>query len=266
MGGREEPTELLRAALDRQPLFELLETSSATKADVQDVLDVSRSTAHRVAKQFESAGLISYQNGRYELTPLGRVVGKQTRRAKKTVTVAQRLSPLLPTLAIEDGSFDYTAFADADVVTPQAGDPYRPIRRLIHKIDHATSVRELSPTMPEPSYLETLCDRVREGLCASMVFPRHVADHLRKTDAVAFEAAVNTGSLDVRIGELPKFRLVVADDYVYLIGYNDDASRLDLAVETDSVDAFHWATTYFQNRWDEATPYKEAFEDAFTSQ
>jgi predicted transcriptional regulator len=265
MGGWEEPNELLKAALDRQPLFELLETSSASRADLQDALDVSRSTAHRVAKQFESAGLISYQNGRYELTPLGRVVGEQTRRAKKTVTVAQRLAPLLPTLALDDGSFEYTAFFDTDVVTPQAGDPYRPIRRLIHKIDHATSVRELSPTMPEPSYLETLCDRVREGLCASIVFPRHVADRLRQTEAVALEAAIDTGSLRVRIGELPTFRLIVADDCVNLIGYNDDASRLDLVAQTESAGAFHWATTYFQDHWDEATPYEDAYEDAFMS-
>ena len=265
MAGWEEPNDLLRAALERQPLFELLETSSASRADVQDALDVSRSTAHRVTKQFESAGLISYQNGQYELTPLGRVVGEQTRRAEKSVTVAQRLTPLLSTLSIDDGSFDLRAFADSDVVTPQAGDPYRPIRRLTHTIDHATSVRELSPTMPEPSYLETLCDRVREGLCASIVFPRHVADHLRQTDAVAFEDAVSTSSLDVRVGDLPTFRLIVADDCVNLIGYNDDASRLHLVVETDSADAFEWATTYFRDQWDEATPYEVAFADDFTS-
>lgn len=261
MGRGVETRELLRAVLERQPLFELLESNSASLAEVQAELDVSRSTAHRVVKQFESAGLISYQEGRYELTPLGYMVAEEIRGATKTVAVAQRLSPLLPTLSEEAEPFDFTAFADSEVATPEAGDPYRPIRRLILKINQVTALQELSPTIPEPAYLQSLFDRVQDELCASVVFSRWVVNRLQKSDKVALEEAISTGSLDVRIDDPAGFRLIIADDCVFLIGYNDDASHLRLVVDAHSPDAYDWANTYFWKRWDEATPYEEEYED-----
>lgn len=257
MGGEHDAADVLQAAIDRQPLFGVLRDGGATRADVQGALNVSRSTAHRIVNRFESLGLVEQANGVYRLTPFGRVVADETEYVTSTVAVASRLSPLLETFERATEDVELHVFEDADVTVPEPGDPYRPMRRLLVLVEDAARIREFAPTMPDPAYLRTLYHRVQSQLDATVLYPGPVVDRLRRENEVALERALADGDLDVRVGDVPEFQLVVADDHVYVGGYNDDASRLCLVAETDDPAAVEWANECFRNRWTGATPYED---------
>lgn len=254
MGEQTDAAEVLKAAIDRRELLRELQASGSTRADIQAALDVSPSTTHRVVKRFESFGVIHSEDGRYELTPYGRVVAAEAENARRAVRVASRLSPLLESFERADEHVELHVLADADVTTPEPGDPYRPMRRLLSLVENATRIREFTPTVPEPSYLRTLCDRVQSGVRAAVLYPASTVDRLRRENEAVLERALADENFELRVGDHPEFQLAVADDYVYLGGYNDDASRLQLVVDTDNPAAVEWATGCFQDRWDAATP------------
>ncbi|MCG1003741.1 MULTISPECIES: winged helix-turn-helix domain-containing protein [Halobacterium] len=255
MGVDRDEADVLRTAISRQRVFRVFEDGGATRSDVQMALDVSRSTAHRVVKTFESLGIVERQNGSYELTPFGRVVQEETERATSTLRVARMLAPLLSTLKATDEPPDLHAFEGATVTEPEAGDPYRPIRRLLTLVTESSRIREFAPTTPDPAYQRTLYDRVQAELQAEILYPATVVDHLRRESADALERAIDDGSLDVCVGDPPAFRLVIADKRVYLGGYNEEASQLQIVADTADDNAVEWATRCFENHWERATPY-----------
>lgn len=255
MGVDRDEADVLRTAISRRRVFRVFEDGGATRSDVQLALDVSRSTAHRVVKTFESLEIVERRNGTYELTPFGRVVREETERATSTIRVARLLAPLLRTLDATDERLDLHAFDGANVTEPEAGDPYRPIRRLSALVAGTSKIQEFAPTAPDPAYQRTLYDRVQDELQAEILYPATVVDHLRRESADALERATDNGSLDICVGDPPSFRLIIADERVYLGGYNEEASQLQIVADTANPDAVKWATRCFENHWERATPY-----------
>ena len=253
--GDEDAVHVLRTAASRQRAFAEFEDGTATRAGIQDALGVSRSTAFRVVKSFKSLGLVSRQNGTYELTPFGQVVYEETARATSTIRIASRLSPLLGPLQQSEDPIELRAFEGATVTELEPGDPYPPMRRFHSLIEEASRVREFTPMPWNPAYQNTLYDRVRDDLWVAVVYPPSAVDRLRQGDG-EFERALEEGELHARVGNPPGFRLVVADDHVYIGGYNEDTSFLELVADTADSDVVEWAGRCFETQWKKATPYE----------
>ncbi|WP_435117904.1 helix-turn-helix transcriptional regulator [Halolamina sp. C58] len=254
MGDNNAP-HILRTAARRQRAFAEFEEGNATRSDIQDALGVSRSTAFRVVNTFESLGLISRQNGTYELTPFGDVVHSETSRAIGTIRIARSLSPLLDALEETEEPIEIRAFDDATVTELEPGDPYKPMRRFLSLTEETSCIREFTPTTPDPAYQNTLYDRVRDDLWVAVLYPPSVVDQLRQEGDSEFERAREEGEFHVRVSDPPAFRLVVTDERVYVGGYNDDASFLQLVVDTANPDVQEWATRCFESQWKRGTPF-----------
>ena len=259
--GDGDATHILRTAARRQRVFAEFEKGDATRSDIQDALGVSRSTAFRVVNTFESLGLISRQNGTYELTPFGDVVHCESSRAIGTIRIAHSLSPLLGELAETEEPIEISAFDDATVTELEPGDPYKPMRRFLSLTEDTSFIREFTPTTPDPAYQNTLYDRVRDDLWVAVLYPPSVVDQLRQEDGGEFEHALEEGEFRVRVGDPPAFRLVVTDERVYVGGYNDDASLLQLVADTADPDVQEWATRCFETQWERGTPFDSYVEN-----
>ncbi|WP_336036697.1 helix-turn-helix transcriptional regulator [Halobacterium yunchengense] len=255
MGEDSDAVDVLVFALERRRALDALADGGGTRGDVEDALGVSRSTAHRVVTELASLDLAVRRDGRYELTSFGRVVAHEASRAARTVAVADRLAPLLETFEHASERIELQHFDDASVTTPEPGDPYRPMRRLLDLVEDAARVVEFAPTMPEPAYLRALYDCAQSGLDADVLYPPEVVDRLEREHEGALVRALNDGALALRVADVPAFRLVVADDRVYLGGYNEDASGLRVVADTDAADAVEWARACFRRHWRAATPY-----------
>lgn len=257
----DDAVHILRTAASRQRAFAEFEHGDKTRSDIQETLGVSRSTAFRVVNTFESLGLVTRQNGSYELTPFGQVVHSEAARATTTIRMANRLLPLLGPLGETDEPIDLRAFGDATVTELETGDPYRPMRRFLSLVEDTARIREFTPTQPEPAYQNTLYDRVRDDLRVAVIYPPSAVDQLRQEANGEFERALEQEEFHVRVGEPPAFRLVVTDERVYVGGYNDDASFLQLVADTADPDVREWATRCFESQWEAATPVDSYVDD-----
>jgi len=261
MNESDDPSAVLCAVAQRYGLFEALLREPLTRADVEQVLDVSRSTAHRVLREFESTGVLVRQNGEYHLTAFGEVVASETGRAMETIGAAERLSPLLDTLNRADDGFDLSAFRSAAVTRPAPDDPYRPVRTFLSPAQNAERIREFDPTVPEPAYQRALSERVGGDLTASILYPPSVVEHLEAADGTVLDHARSGECFDVRVADVPTFRLVLGDERVYVGGYDDDVTHLQLVADTSDDGAVEWASGYFDAQWERATPYGEFCDD-----
>lgn len=259
MGDGDAP-HVLRTAARRQRAFAEFDEGNATRADIQDALGVSRSTAFRVVNTFESLGLISRRNGTYELTPFGDVVHSETSRAIGTIRTARSLSPLLGELEATEEPIGISAFDGATVTELEPGDPYKPMRRFLSLTEDTSRIREFTPTTPDPAYQNTLYDRVRDDLSVAVLYPPSAVDQLRQEDGDEFERAIEEGKFHVRVGDPPGFRLVVTDERVYVGGYNDDESFLQLVADTADPAVQEWATRCFETHWERGTPFDSYLE------
>jgi predicted transcriptional regulator len=256
MGEEQDAAAVLRAAAQRRAMLRALGGGGATRTDIQQALSVSRSTVHRVVRDFESLGIVRRTDGEYELTPFGKVVVTETERAIDSIDTADRLSPLLGKLDEAGETTELSSFGNATVTTPKPGDPHLPSRRFLSSIEDAARIREFTPTAPEPAYQNMLHDRVESGLDAAVVYPESVVESLRASDQQTIELAVESEGFELRVGSLPQFRLVLADEHLFLGGYNDDASHLELVADTDERGAVGWGKRCFRDRWETATPYE----------
>lgn len=253
--GNDEASHILRTSVRRQRAFAEFEEGNATRADIQDALDVSRSTAFRVVNTFESLGLVCRQNGAYELTPFGNVVYSETSRAIDTIGIARSLSPLLDALREAEEPIGIRAFDGATITELEPGDPYKPMRRFLSLTEDTSRIREFTPTTPDPAYQNTLYDRVRDNLWVAVLYPPSAVDQLRQEGDGEFERAIEEGEFHVRVGDPPPFRLVVTDDRVYVGGYSDDKSFLQLVADTADPVVQEWATRCFETQWEQGTPF-----------
>jgi predicted transcriptional regulator len=256
MGEERDAAGVLRKAAQRRAMLQELRAGGATRTDIQQALSVSRSTVHRVVREFESLGIVRRTDGDYELTPFGEVVVTETECAIDSIETADRLSPLLGKLDEADETTELSSFGNATVTTPKAGDPHLPSRRFLSSIEAATRIREFTPTAPEPAYQQKLHERVESGLDAAVVYSEAVVKSLRASGQQTLELAVENDGFELRVGSLPQFRLVLADEHLFLGGYNDDASQLELVADTDERGAVGWGKRCFRDRWEAATPYE----------
>ncbi|MFC3477060.1 helix-turn-helix transcriptional regulator [Halobacterium litoreum] len=257
MNESDSPSTVLCAAAERYGLFEALRDGAMARADVEQALDVSRSTAHRVLREFEVQGVVERRDGAYRLTAFGDVVAAEAGRAVDTIGAAQRLSPLLEALTRADGAFDLSKFRSASVTTPTADDPYRPVRQFLAPASDADRIREFDPTVPEPAYQRALAERAGSDLTASILYPPSVVEYLEADGETMLEYARAGDCFDVRVAEVPAFRLVLGDERAYVGGYDDEGTHMRLVVDTDDRGAVEWASEFFDAKWADATPYGE---------
>jgi predicted transcriptional regulator len=253
----EDGAAAVTAAIERRPVLDAARDGPVSAGDVQDVLDVSRSTAHRVVRELAELGLLVRENGGYRLTAFGDVTADATGRAVDAVAAAGRVAPVLD--VFEDAGFalDPAVLREASVTRLTAADPYRPVRRLVSAVSSAGRVREFDRTAPEPAYQRAILDRADAGCEVAVLYPPSVVASLEADDPEAVEAFAGSDCVSLRVGAVPPARLVVADDHVYVGSYGRDTAHLQSLVDTTAADAVAWASGVLDAQWTAATPYTE---------
>jgi predicted transcriptional regulator len=237
-----------------QILQELSDSNEVTRADLRAQIDCSRTTVQRNLKALVDRGVVSNSNQSYSLTPRGRYLTESLLDLLESVMVFNRLQPVLKWIDHQDLDLDLRYFADATMVVPDNGDPYKMINHHVEAISGAESAFGLLPFTGLHA-TETATSEVIEN-CATMeiVATPEVAD-THRTDPRYRElndAAAQTGRWKIYEypGKLP-FCLTVIDGTVQLIVAEDGEPRGLLETQSDEVRS--WATTTYESHRDEST-------------
>lgn len=252
---REEVEFLVRSDCRVGVLETLSDGGTATRRELQEELDVVRTTIQRNLDALEERNLVRSVEGGYEITLAGKLVAVDLLETVETTALAIEAGSVLGRVGESSLEFDFDprALTDATVVEATVADPYAPIDRYesaVADADHARLI--LPPTAANPLETTTAAiedDGVHEVIVVADLVPAAGAERVGGyLDATAEEATVDLYRYD---GELGCY-LGILDDRVHL-GVHDPKGIPDALLESTNDEVREWAIAEYER-------YREAAE------
>jgi predicted transcriptional regulator len=261
-------SEVLETAVERTAVLAVLADGPRHRRELQEALDVSKATCHRIVRSFDEKGLLRRTEEGYALTALGRAVEEQVGAFERNVEAAYQLTPLLDAFERTPLEFDLELFADAAVTRPEPDDPTPPVHRYLELFERSETVRTVARTsFVPPLYLEEIFETAFEpgdhgGL---VIYPKSVVQ-TRYEEYREWHRRVAEEGIPVRYrvyDRSPFGMTIYDDDHVALRAYDEDTDALVLFADTDDPDAVAWAEDVFDHYYERSEPLSafDAFPD-----
>jgi predicted transcriptional regulator len=252
MGRDDEVTTVL---LEREQVLSALQDGPCDHRTLEERLDISKSTCHRIVRTLENNGLVRKSDGGYELTELGRVLKRQVDRYESAVDTAVEMEPLLRGIAQSDVDFEIELFADANIVHAQSNNPHPPINRFIELLRDSETLRNMGPTPVAPTMVDEVADLLfNEEKRLEIIKPEPVISHYVSSQGEPLRRAAEQKKVGFRICDDITFGLSLYDDHVGVRGYNLDTGSILLFADTDDPEAVAWGEAVFESYRSRAEP------------
>jgi predicted transcriptional regulator len=250
----ETAADLVRSRI-RVEILAALRAGAATKYELRERLDCSRTTVDRNLEHLQEAGWIEQAPGGYELTTCGEIVVEQATAYLETVTAAKRLQPILRWLPRDELDIDVRHFADAEITTASDGQPMAMVDRHVQAVSRTPTARMVLP-VASPQGLKAQVENFSlSELSVTVVVPPAIADAFLNDSQFADTIASmrEAGAIDVSVTEksIPYY-LGILDDIVQ-IGVDEDGQPRGL-LESAAEPVREWAEQTFESYKQAATP------------
>lgn len=220
-----------------------------SRADLQAMTEVSRSTIGRTLREFEDRGWIRRAGNQYEATQLGGFVAGGVRDLTDRLATERELRDVWQWLPPEESGFTVDMCAEAEVTVADADDPYRPVKRFVEVLGETERFRfaGFDVAFLEPCK-EELCRQIVGGMDTEIVTPPRVAEYIRSTYPELFSEALDSGNLTVRLhDDLPPYGVSLFDDRVAVIGYDPESLTVRVLMDTDAPATREWAESAYES-------------------
>lgn len=249
-----DPSEFLAMMGRRVDLLRAFDGRAAGKSELEDRLDVSRSTIDRGIRELEDRELVERADGGYRPTLTGKLALQEYERFQERVGGLDESGSLLSALD-GDVEVDPSLLAGATVVERDRTSPHRPVEELYGIVEEATEVRAFAPAI-YPQQIETYRTNVADGMRADLVLTAEVVERMVAEYAEAFETTVATDVVRLwqATDDLP-YSLLVAetpDGPVAAVMVYADRGILG-CIHNDDPDAVAWAERRFERERRRAT-------------
>ncbi|MFC7138642.1 helix-turn-helix transcriptional regulator [Halosimplex aquaticum] len=245
----------------RSELLASLQERPREKRDLVADHDLPRSTLDRAIRELEAADLVAYADGAYALTAVGEFLVSEfdafADRAERVV----ELEPFFRWTAPAEFDLDPRALADAEIWTPEPGDPWAMVNRHVRALETADRVRGVLPLVGLHA-VETVHERVTgDG-----------ADHRFVVDAGA-AATLRTDEnyqplfRDLQDRPEPTFARYDGDSVPYFVGvFDDEFVQVGVdedgdpraLLESDDEEVLDWARDRIEYYRRQAVPIPES--------
>lgn len=174
-----EAIQFLANLANRVQILTALVDKQATRRELQEKVDASRSTVARILDEAQTRGWVDSEGTRYWLTPLGEAMVTDFRSYLSSVEGHQHLGDMVNQLPPPVFTLDFSHLRDADITEPTAENPAAPFTRAYDLFHEATEYRGLNNSSL-PGHVKVLEDRVREGyLEFEQVFEKAFVETIR---------------------------------------------------------------------------------------
>ena len=253
MRSRESLDDLASWALKRGEALVTLAEAPLTRRELEDEIDISRTTSHRIVRGLEDRGRLARSGNDLVLTALGRSVAGEVERYESNVAAAVRLEPFLTAVEEREVSVPIEHFADARVTVAGQGTPYRPVRRFMELLRGTETLCGFDTTTIAPMYVDEIREEILGGMTTDIVYLPPVANQIVSEYPEKVRPAIESGRLTLRVADELPFGLAIFDDRVGLGGYDDTTGMLIAFVDTDEPAAREWAHDVYESYRERAT-------------
>lgn len=253
--------ELLELAVTRKDALGVLSEEPRHRRALQEELEVSKTTCHRILRSFKERGLVRRTDAGYELTLFGRIIAEQAARFEEHVERATRLQQLLELFEDSDEEFEYGLFSDADVNWTVETNQSFSIDRGVERVEDADVLRVLDWTPVPDLYHEKILRILAENAArVESIYPKsEVKDRLRRFPDLHDELLEKGAKPRYWVYEnVPPWGMSIYDDsLVELRAYEQQSGAYILDATTDTPEAVDWALDIFAEYRGRAAPLTE---------
>lgn len=172
MEGRVFDDGLLETAVDRKGVLRTLRDAPQHRSDLEQTLDLSKTTCHRIIRSFDEEGLVRRTDEGYDLTPLGRIVADQVLKFEETVETAFLMRPLLEQFEADDTPFDRSLITDERVDWSVDTDSPLGLDRGMDRVRDTDTLRVMDWTPVPALYIEKIFEIiVEQDIRAESIYP-----------------------------------------------------------------------------------------------
>lgn len=255
--------DVLIDLIRRSPLLEELRGDAFARAELQDRLNVSRSTSHRHTKLFGEMDVIEKANGEFRLTESGKLLTDAMVRFKREADSALQLAPVLEAIQDAPVEINSEAFAGATVTNTERGDPYSPMARFVALVRETETLHGFDMDAIAPLYLNEIRQRIIDGMETKDIgLPEATKNALDDYPEKCTQACAS-GYLEIRLHDDLPFGLAIFDDRVGIGARERDTRALRVFVDTGSPEVREWAETVFEVYDAEAVPLEEFTQEGY---
>lgn len=250
--------EVLETAVRRKSVLAALSAEPHHRQELQDELDISKTTCHRIVRTFEDRGLLRRTDSGYALTQLGKILYERVDEFDSAVRTAYELQPLLAEYDAVDVDFELELFRDATATTPEPGNPYPFVDRTMDLFRESDTIRvvDCNPLVP-PMYVEQMLEIALEtGMEGEFIVTEEIAlgnmQQFPDLQRQVAESDTTSGKYFVH-DDIP-FGMAIYDEHLDVRVYDETTGTPTLYVDTDDPDALDWAEQVYAEYYEEADP------------
>jgi predicted transcriptional regulator len=236
-------TQFIDVVEHRIDFLENLKAEPAEKRALAAETEYSRSTIDRGLRDLESLELVNYCDGRYETNLCGVIAVTEYRKFAERMATIRRLQPFLKWIQPEAFDLEIEWLTEADLYTPQPGDPYAMINQHVARLKEMETVQALLPYTGQHATEAAYKNITEQGSEADMIVNSYIAE-MFQTDPRYAEFIEELAEIDrFRIfeydGMFPYAVSVFNHETVQIMVDEDEEPRA--MIETDHEDVRAWA-------------------------
>lgn len=246
----------------RRDFLAALAEESATKPDLVERLDTSRSTVDRAIADLEAYDLVRRPDDSYELTMAGKTAYDRHRVYLDELSAIGQAKDIIGSLSPEV-PFSHELLADADIELAEPHDPHQPLELEDNIISDASHLWKVSPAVTS-TCVKGLKQGATDDLTFDIVVPRDVIDALRTRYSEEITHLDGPDHEFYELEEKPPYALWIAEtpetEYVGLMAHSETGVRGLMVTQDD--DALEWARDQYERYRNGAEPVQHLSEQA----
>ncbi|MFP4627251.1 MAG: helix-turn-helix transcriptional regulator [Natronomonas sp.] len=247
-------SDLLIEVVNRSPMIEALREEPMDRRELEQRLEISKSTVHRNTRSLSERGLIVRTGGEYRLTAFGEAVAEIVTGFREDLQSTGRIAPLFDAVSDIQPPCPIADFADATVSTADNGDPFAPLARFVTLVQETDSLRMFDSYAIAPTYMDEIHGRVLDGLETKVIERPNVAEDVMKNYPEKCVELCASEFLTMRIHEDLPLGLAIFASRVGIGLRDPDTGAPRVFIDTDAPEARAWAMSLFESYWDDAIP------------
>lgn len=252
------PDDILSLLHKRARYLRALADQPRSKRALVDDLETPRSTLDDIMRELDTVDLVSYEDGKWQLTLLGQCAICAHDSYQSRIESLASISNLLGELS-RDIPLETEFLHDADVHEAEATVPDHVANIVLDAVSEARYVRGFTPIViaafAEPFYTQTIAGSTQD---TEVILPRAAANRLDSIFPDSITMAQGDGVTGVFHGPLPDSLGLWIIDKSLAIAVVFEERGIRGVVENDTDAALDWATALYECVRRDATPLEHA--------
>lgn len=254
IGQARDDIGFLVSSWNRLDVLEAIADEPKSRAELREIMSVSRVTLSRILSDLETRGWITRPDSKYEATKAGDYMASELTQLIENVRALNRLGENVDWIQLDQFAFDLSCLQDADIIMPTWDDFSAQTRMLVDLVYESATIKGIATGL-DREFMRALADATKTGeLSLELILEPTLIDAITEdpdlarlfsdlADAPRAALYRYRGTDDLmELGiHVPK---TGSDATVMLCGEYEDGAPPG-TVESTNPDVLEWAESYF---------------------